>query len=69
MAATVQHTCDEIFKGSAYMSDVLTDPIMGHSEDPDHAPLVVCHCFRRRNSELTVSLGRVEDKQTFLGMD
>ncbi|GJJ14339.1 hypothetical protein Clacol_008603 [Clathrus columnatus] len=39
---------DEMIKGSAYLPDVLTDPVMGSSEDPSHTPLAVCYrgvCF------------------------
>ncbi|PFH49323.1 hypothetical protein AMATHDRAFT_147951 [Amanita thiersii Skay4041] len=41
MSALIEHTGDEVFKGSAFMTDVLLDPVSGHSEAPEHAPLCV----------------------------
>ena len=38
----MQHTTDEVFKGSAFLSEVLNDPILGHSEDVDQSPFAVC---------------------------
>lgn len=45
MAALIEHVCDETFKGSAYVGDVLIDPVMGHSEAPEHAPMAVSTHF------------------------
>jgi hypothetical protein len=42
MGALIAHTCDEIMKGSAFLADVLTDPMMGSSDAPEHAPMMVC---------------------------
>lgn len=35
------NSADEVFKGSAFMTEVLADPVMGHSESPAHTPMSV----------------------------
>lgn len=50
-------SADELFKGSAYLAEVLLDPKKSTSEDPKDAPMMVCrsclcygtlHSSRRR---------------------
>ncbi|KAF8989681.1 O-methyltransferase [Cyathus striatus] len=41
MAALLEHTGDEVFKASAFLAEVLLDPMMGHSESHEHTPLAV----------------------------
>ncbi|EJD43680.1 O-methyltransferase [Auricularia subglabra TFB-10046 SS5] len=38
-AALVEHCTDEMFKTSAYMTEVLTDPATAKSEEPDQTPV------------------------------
>jgi hypothetical protein len=66
----MEHTCDEIFKASAYMSEVLTDPIRGHSEDPAQSPLSVCERSASRPPLIKrhISVG-IQDEEICLGMD
>lgn len=39
VAALLEHTTDEVMKASAYLTEVLYDPVKKSSEEPQHAPL------------------------------
>ncbi|KAF9003361.1 O-methyltransferase [Cyathus striatus] len=41
IGAMVEHTVDEIFKASAYMAEVMLEPVAEHSENSASSPLVV----------------------------
>ncbi|KAF4566231.1 hypothetical protein EYR40_001952 [Pleurotus pulmonarius] len=41
IGALVEHTADELFKGSAYLAEVLLDPKKSVSEDPKDAPMML----------------------------
>ncbi|KAF9494774.1 O-methyltransferase [Pleurotus eryngii] len=41
ISALVEHSADEVFKGSAYLAEVLLDPKKSASEEPQDAPMML----------------------------
>ncbi|KAF9459996.1 O-methyltransferase [Collybia nuda] len=51
MSALIEHTCDEIMKGASFLTEFLTDPVMGSSGAQEHSPMGVAFKYNKPSWE------------------